>query len=321
MNLLLTGQNEPGRLRLLFQCATLRSACRILLALLLALSNAAAVAQNLKPADAGTTSGAKWRAADEVEESAFPRELALPAGPLLPDFRFAEAPASAEYTLFPLVLDQPDRGWRQDGAAASLALEETMESLGRGRRNSGSLRENSAGWMGLRTFRGAEDRLSRRSWRDKFRAIRISRVAGQRFYFGTGGELFRPTGPGPYPLIDYAWRGEREPWSSASSSFPKAIVRYGINEVVALKLDFERDVRLYQLSDDPFRVRNGFVRTDDFTPGLHLEYSAPGGWTLASGVRWYADPSFAVFDNNDEKPFLSDVRSGWSALVRISFDF
>ncbi len=139
-------------------------------------------------------------------------------------------------------------------------------------------------------------------------------------YFGAG-SLYHPVGPVYYPVLGVALIAVDEGRFSGALGFPETVARYRIDDRLALKADFNWEIRFYQLADDNPNAPDGYLRTEDRVPGLYLEYTTANGLTVSPGVRWHLGRSITLYDDRERKIESSRVRGAWSAIVTMEYTF
>lgn len=93
---------------------------------------------------------------------------------------------------------------------------------------------------------------------------------------------------------------------SGALGFPEAMLRYGFNERVALKMDFQWDIRFYHLAEDNNLTSKGYVKIENLIPDLQIEYEPIKGLTFYFGVRRYFGRKLTVFDYEENELTSND---------------
>jgi hypothetical protein len=176
-------------------------------------------------------------------------------------------------------------------------------------------------WVKFVALAGFEDKISSESWTYHPQVIGFHMLTEQVTLYGGMGMLYHPVDTQVYPVVGVAWnRGSQEGFRGALG-FPQTMLRYGFNEKLGLKTDFEWDIRTYSLSKDNDLAPNGFVYMEDLILGLYLEYLPVKDLTLRLGVRHYFGRNQTLYDQDENELNAQDVDPSWSYLVGIDYAF
>jgi hypothetical protein len=176
-------------------------------------------------------------------------------------------------------------------------------------------------WVKLKAIAGFDDAISSQSWTYNPQVLGFYMPTHRTTLFGGLGMLYHPVDSFVYPVLGVAWNMESRDGLSGALGFPETMLRYGFNESVALKIDFQWDIRTYCLVQDDTSASGGFVKTKDLEPGLQLEYEPIKGLTLSPGIRWYLGRSLTVFDHEKMELTSNNVSASSAFLFEIDYQF
>ncbi len=117
-----------------------------------------------------------------------------------------------------------------------------------------------------------EENISSKAWSYNPQLVGFFIASSQKTYYGGLGLLYHVVDSLVYPVLGVAWNTQSRKGFSLSLRLPETMLRYGLNEQLAVKLDFEIDVRIYHLATDSSIVSGGYFRAENMTPGFTLEY-------------------------------------------------
>ena len=147
-----------------------------------------------------------------------------------------------------------------------------------------------------------------------------SPLPGVKLYGGAG-LLYHPVETVVYPVLGIAWNIDTVQGGSGALGFPETMVRYGFNEWVAVKADFEVDVRTYSLDEDSGLSPGGYVHLEDLKPAVYLELLPVDNLTLSAGIRYYLDRTMTLYDSNENEMKSVDVEDCPGFEFQIQYRF
>lgn len=176
-------------------------------------------------------------------------------------------------------------------------------------------------WPMLAASTGFEDNITSDSWTLNPHIVGLYMPTEDwAIYFGAG-YLYHPVEPLPYPVFGLAFRHEEKTGLCGAVGFPETMLLYWLAPQWAVKADFGWDIRTYKLSRDNPVAPDGYLRSDDKVPGLHLEYRPTKGLVVSPGLRWYLDRKLVVYDENGDELYERNVGSAWSAVLQVGCEF
>jgi hypothetical protein len=219
-------------------------------------------------------------------------------------------------------VDHRENNWRAGSDLGSAPGRDPWGSLTRiapGLQYYGEFSGQWAIWAKLVAIAGFEDTISSRSWTYNPQLVGFYMPRERLKLYGGIGALYHPVDPVVYPVLGVAWNMDSRSGLSGAIGFPETMLRYHFNEQLAMKVDFQWDIRVYRLAEDNTLAPDGYVRTEDLNPGLHLEYSLTESMMLTTGVRRLMDRGLTIFDRIENERADHDVQDGWSFLVGVAF--
>ena len=86
-------------------------------------------------------------------------------------------------------------------------------------------------------------------------------------------------------------------------------------------MNFQTDIRFYQLAEDNDWASEGYVKTEDLQLGLQIEYKPKMGVTLFSGGRQYFGRKLTAFDHQKNELTSNDVSGALAFFLGIDYRF
>ena len=176
-------------------------------------------------------------------------------------------------------------------------------------------------WPKLVAIAGFEDEISSHPWTYNPQVIGFYMPTRQITIYGGLGMLCHTVESVVYPVLGVAWNMETKNGLSGAVGFPETMLRYGFNERVALKMDFEYDIRYYHLADDNNLTSGGYIKTEDLIPGLYIEYEPIKELILRFGIRRYFGRKLTVFDDQENELTSNDVSESSAYLLGVDYKF
>ncbi len=181
--------------------------------------------------------------------------------------------------------------------------------------------ENWGTWIKLVAIAGFEDAISARAWSYNPQILGFYMPSQQTTLYGGVGTLYHAVYSISYPVIGVAWHTDSRQGLSFAAGFPETMLRYGFNKKLALKMDFQWDIRIYHLARNSSLASGGYLQTVDLKPGLILEYEPLNGLIFSAGIRRHLGRTLTVFDNHRKKLISRDVDSSRAFLLEIEYPF
>ena len=119
--------------------------------------------------------------------------------------------------------------------------------------------------------------------------------------------------------LGVAWNTAPRRGFSFAVGFLETMLRYWFSNNLALKADFQWDVRVYHLAADNPIVPRRYVRTEAMTPGFRFEYRPAPPLLLHAGTRWHVGRSQVLFDAQENRQSEDDIKSSWA--IRVGVDY
>ncbi|MEC4684467.1 MAG: hypothetical protein VST71_01875 [Nitrospirota bacterium] len=176
-------------------------------------------------------------------------------------------------------------------------------------------------WPKFVAIAGFEDDISAKSWTYNPQIVGFYMPTQQLTLYGGVGMLYHPVDSIVYPALGVAWNMKSEEGLSGAVGFPETMLRYGFNKRVALKTEFQWDIRFYRLAEDNNLAPGGFVEIEDTTCTIQLEHKPFKGLTLSLGIRRYFGRELTVFDHTENELTTNDVSDSWAYLLGIDYQF
>jgi len=176
-------------------------------------------------------------------------------------------------------------------------------------------------WPKFVVISGFEDEISSQSWTYNPQVIGTYILTQGMTIYGGLGMLYHTVDPLVYPVLGVAWNMKSKDGLSGTVGFPKTMIHYGFNERVALKMDFQTDIRFYQLAEDNDWASEGYVKTEDLKLSLQIEYKPKMGVTLFFGGRQYFGRKLTVFDHQKNELTSNDVSGSLAFFLGIDYQF
>jgi hypothetical protein len=176
-------------------------------------------------------------------------------------------------------------------------------------------------WPKLTAIAGFEDGLSSESWTYNPQLIGLYMPRAQlTLYFGAG-MLYHPVDATVYPVMGLAWNMDATRGLSGAVGFPETMLQYQVNDRLALKADFQWDIRLYRLADDNALAPGGYLKTVDLKPAGYLQLRPTESLEITAGIRRWLGRSLTVFDRSERKLTESAVDATTSFQLSIDHQF
>ncbi len=139
--------------------------------------------------------------------------------------------------------------------------------------------------------------------------------------YGGAGVLYHSADTTIYPVLGLAWNMKQKKGLYGVLGFPETILRYGLTDQLALKLDILWENRIYQLAEDNAVAAEGYIKIEDLLPGLHLEYQPLDKLLFSIGVRHYFERQLTFFAQDEEEMSEHEVESSWACLLKVGYSF
>jgi hypothetical protein len=176
-------------------------------------------------------------------------------------------------------------------------------------------------WAKMSAIAGFEDEILSGSWTYNPQLISFYVLKPQlKLYFGLG-MLYNPVESETYPVLGAAWNANSKKGISGALGFPETMLRYGFNRKVALKFDFQWDVRTYRLAEDNAMTPKGYVQFENLIPGLKLEYAPAEKMMLRFGIRHHFGRKLSLFNHEEDELASEDVGASLAYLMSIDYSF
>ncbi|WP_290648948.1 hypothetical protein [Aquisalimonas sp.] len=159
----------------------------------------------------------------------------------------------------------------------------------------GELADHWGLWLKIVTIAGFDDRISSRSWTYNPRIIGVHTPHEKLTLYAGTGPLYHPVDSTLYPVLGVAWNMDAQGGLSGALGFPETMLRFRLNEHLAVKANFKSDIRVYRLADDNTLAPGGYTRMEDLKPGLHLEYFPTESLQVSTGIRRFVGRSLTFF--------------------------
>lgn len=237
---------------------------------------------------------------------------------------YTEFSAGLEWQFLLFDIDHREYDWREGaslGIGSGLDPWETLTRIAPGFQYYREFSQNWGVWSKFVTIAGFEDEMSSRSWTYNPQVLGFHMLTQRITLYGGLGMLYHPVDYQVYPVVGIAWNMESQDGLTGALGFPETMVRYGYNERIGLKIDFEWDIRTYSLSENNNFVPEGYVNIEDLIIGLQLEYKPIKGLTLSCGFRQYFGRKLTVFDQDENELTSYDVSQSWANLLGIEYEF
>ncbi|MCI5207369.1 MAG: hypothetical protein D3910_00915 [Candidatus Electrothrix sp. ATG2] len=139
-------------------------------------------------------------------------------------------------------------------------------------------------------------------------------------YCGAG-VLYHPADTTFYPVVGLTWNMKKKKGIFGVLGFPETILRYGLTEQLALKLDILWENRIYQFAEENTVAAEGYIKVEDTLPGLHLEYEPLDDLLLSIGVRHYFERRLTFYNQKEQEMGEHEVESSWASLFKVEYTF
>lgn len=176
-------------------------------------------------------------------------------------------------------------------------------------------------WAKLVAIAGFEDRFSSRSWTYNPQLIGFHMPREQLTLYAGFGSLYHPVDKTVYPVLGVTWNMDSHIGPSGALGFPETMLRYHFNEQLAVKVDFQWDIRVYSLAEDNRLAPNGSMRVEELKPGLHLECFPTASLRVTTGVRRFMGRNLTFFSRTESELATYDINDSWSFLFDMEYMF
>ncbi|MCP4344065.1 MAG: hypothetical protein GY795_00890 [Desulfobacterales bacterium] len=176
-------------------------------------------------------------------------------------------------------------------------------------------------WLKMSAIAGVEDEITSKSWTYNPQVVGFYNYSKQMSIYGGTGLLQHTVDSIVYPVLGVAWNLNSKSGLSCAVGVPNSMVRYGFNEKTALKMEFQMDTRFYHFAEDNSLFAEGYLKTNDFIPGLYFEYEPLDGLTLSLGARYYFERELVYYNKNEVEISTNDVDGAWSYLFGINYTY
>jgi hypothetical protein len=237
---------------------------------------------------------------------------------------FKEFSAEVEWQFLLFTMDHREYDWHEGAGLGTDPGHDPWENLTRispGLQYYRELSQKWGVWAKLVTIGGFEDEISSGSWTFNPQVLAFHMLTEHITLYGGLGLLYHPVDSQFYPVMGVAWSKDSKDGFSGALGFPETMLRYGLNERIGLKTDFEWDIRTYSLAEKNDLAPDGFVYIEDLILGLYLEYLPVKDLTLRLGIRRYFGREMTIYDQDENKMTSPDVDPSWSYLFGINYDF
>lgn len=237
---------------------------------------------------------------------------------------YTEFSAGLEWQFILFDIDHREYHWRNSasfGVDPGLYPWETLTRIAPGLQYYSELFNKWGLWFKFVAISGFEDDISLQSWTYNPQVLGFYRYTQRIALYSGIGILYHPVESDPYPVFGIYWNMESKDGFSGAVGFPATRVRYGFNEKVALKINYEFDIRTYHLAQNNVLAPEGYVRIEDLKPSIHVEWNLLEELTLSLGIRLYVSRSMTVFDHEKDELTSHDVSSSWAYLLGIDYRF
>jgi hypothetical protein len=235
-----------------------------------------------------------------------------------------ELSAGLEWQFLLFDIDHRKYDWRESaslGIGSGLDPWKTLTRIAPGLQYYREFSKKWGVWAKLVAFAGFEDEISSRSWTYNPQVLGFYMPTRLMTLYGGLGMLYHPVDLQAYPVFGIAWNMGSKDGLAGALGFPETMVRYGLNERVGLKIDFEWDIRTYSLAENNNLVPEGYVNIEDLMIGLQLEYKPIKGLMLSCGLRQYFSRKLTVFDQEEDELSSYDVSESLAYLLGIEYEF
>jgi hypothetical protein len=237
---------------------------------------------------------------------------------------FTEYAASLSWQFLLLDLDHRENDWRPGAELGGAPGREPWGELTRiapGLQYYGELDDRWGLWLQMFAIAGFEDDVSSRSWTFNPQVVGLYMPREDLNVFAGMGSLYHPVDSTFYPVLGVAWNMDTRDGLSGTLGIPETLVRYHFNERLAVKADFQRDIRMYRLSDGNPTAPSGYLQTDVLTPGIHLEYLPAASLQVTLGIRRFMDRRIKIYSSEENKLADHDVDDPWSFRFEMEYSF
>lgn len=237
---------------------------------------------------------------------------------------YTEFSAGFEWQFLLFDIDHREYEWEDSacfGSDPGVDLWETLTRIAPGLQYYHKFDEKWGVWPKFVAIAGFEDDISSQSWTYNPQVVGFYMPTQGMTLYGGVGMLYHPVDSIVYPVLGVVWNMESKEGLSGAVGFPETMVRYGFNERVALKMDFQWDIRFYRLAEDNNLAPEEYVKIEDLIPSLQLEYEPIKGLTLSFGVRQYFGRKLTVFDHEENELTSNDVSESWAYLLGVDYQF
>lgn len=215
---------------------------------------------------------------------------------------FTEYSAGLSWQFLLLDFDHRRSHWRPGtdlGAAPGREAWDSLTRISPGVQYYGEFGEYWGLWVKGVAITGFERNISSQSWTYNPQVIGLYMPReGLTFYAGVG-SLYHPVDTTLYPALGVAWNMNTGKGLSGALGFPETMLRYHFSERLAVKADFQWDIRIYRLSAENPTAPSGYIRAEDLKPGIHLEYLPTASLQVIAGVRRFFGRNMTVFSREE----------------------
>lgn len=237
-------------------------------------------------------------------------------------FRYTEYSAGLAWRRFLLLdVDYRDYEWQEGADFTGTPGTDPWETLTRiapGLQYYRKFDERWAIWPKLSAIAGFEDGISSKSWTYNPQVVGLYTTEQKISFYGGLGVLYHSVDSVVYPVLGVAWNTKKKRGLSGAVGVPEAMVRYGFNERVALKIDFQFDTRFYQI-DGVSTER--YIKIEDILTGFKVEYELGKGLVLSLGGRFYFGQELTVYGHDENELRSNDLDGSWSGLLGVGYRF
>jgi hypothetical protein len=239
-------------------------------------------------------------------------------------FGYTESSVGLDAQLVFLNVDYREYDWKDSssfGGRPGIDPWKTLTRIAPGLQYFKKFNEKWAVWPKVAAIAGFEDEISSDSWTYNPQVVGLYMYTKQMTIYGGLGMLYHPIESVVYPVLGVAWNMDSKDGISGAVGFPETMLRYGFSEKLALKMDFQWDIRYYRLADDNDLASGGYVKIEDLIPGLQIEYEALKGLTFRLGVRRYLGRKLTVFNSKENELTSNDVSDSSAYLLGVGYKF
>lgn len=237
-------------------------------------------------------------------------------------FAYTEYSADLEWQFLLLRIDQRYYDW--DSKSKSFFGNDPFDSLTRitpGVQYYSQIGDKWGVWAKMEAAAGFEEEVDSGSWSYNPQLIGIYSPLERTTLYAGVGALSHKTDDVVYPVLGLAWNMDAGEGLSFSLGFPENMIRYSLNEDVAIKLDFQWDIRFYQLAPDNSLVSQGYLRSEAKKPGLHFNYTPIEDLLLDLGFTGYLGRSLTIYDKKGKERISRDVSNSGAITVGAEYKF